>query len=291
MDRRTELGEFLRSRRARLQPDDVGLRPFAGARRVPGLRREELAQLAGVSVDYYVRLEQGRSRNVSATVLDAVARALRLSDDERSHLHNLAHPPAPGRPRRRRQQARPELVRLLAAMDGIPAYVIDCRTEVLAWNQLAAALTVDFATRPPDQRNWARLVFLDDEIANLFVDWESKARETVGYLQLSAGRHPDDPQLAQLVGDLSMGSEPFRRMWAAHDVRDKAHGSKGFRHPVVGELELAYQTLHLSDEPDQALVTYTATPGSPAEDALRLLASWTAAPETTPSTSSLHHES
>ncbi len=257
----------------------MGLPPAGSHRRVPGLRREELALLAGVSVDYYVRLEQGRSRGVSDAVLDAIARALRLSDDERRHLRNLVRPPeAPRTGRRRPSRARPELTRLLAAMDGVPAYVIGHRADILAWNRLGAALTVDFDRLAPEERNWARLVFLDDDAAALFVDWHSKARDTVGFLQLSAGRHPDDPALAALVGELSVRSEDFRRMWAAHDVKDKTHGLMGFRHAVVGELHLQYQTLHLADDPDQALITYTAEPGTSDEAALQLLASWTAQP-------------
>ncbi|GAA4090460.1 MULTISPECIES: helix-turn-helix transcriptional regulator [Actinomadura] len=275
MDKRAELTEFLRSRRARLQPEDVGLPPFGGRRRVPGLRREELAQLAGVSVDYYVRLEQGRTRNVSEEVLDAVAGALRLDDDERAYLRNLARPArsARRRPPARAERVRPGVRRLLEMAEGVPAYVFGRRCDVLAWNRLACALFTDFGALPPAERNWARLIFLNEEMQALFEDWTVKAKDTVAFLRLSAGEYPDDPELAALVGELSVRSEDFRRWWADHNVKDKSNGRKVVLHPLVGRIELDYETLRLPDNRDQMLTTYTVEAGSPSETALRLLGS------------------
>ncbi|MER7706012.1 helix-turn-helix transcriptional regulator [Kitasatospora sp. NPDC097605] len=279
MDQRTELSEFLRSRRARLRPADVGLPDYGGRRRVPGLRREELAQLAGVSTAYYVRLEQGHGENVSTAVLDAIARALRLDAAERDHLRRITQPArrSPGRSRSARpQRVRPELQQLLDAMDGVPAYVLGRRLDVIAWNRLGNALVGDVAALPPEQRNLAWLVFLDRASRELYLDWESKANDLVGMLRLDAGRDPDDPRLASLIGELSVKSEDFRRLWAAHDVRDKGHGVKELHHPVVGRLTLRYETFRLAGDPDQVLVAYHAAPGSPSAESLRLLASWSA---------------
>lgn len=277
MDKRAELTEFLRTRRAKLQPEDVGLRPFGGERRrVPGLRREELAQLAGVSVDYYVRLEQGRTHNVSEEVLDAVAQALRLDATEHAYLRTLAKPVrARRRPAPRPERVRPGMQRLLDMAEGVPAYIIGRRGDVLAWNRLAAALFTDFAALPPADRNWTRMIFLNEDVRALFQDWTVKGRETVAYLRLQAGNHPDDPQLAALVGELSVKSEEFRQWWADHNVKDKTNGRKVINHPLVGELVLDYESLRLPD-PDQVLITYTVEAGSPSESALRLLTSWRA---------------
>ncbi|WNF25409.1 helix-turn-helix transcriptional regulator [Streptomyces sp. C11-1] len=276
LDRRAELSEFLRTRRARLLPQDVGLPEFGRARRVPGLRREELAQLAGVSVAYYTRLEQGNGRNVSTEVLDAIARALRLTDAEHAHLTHLAKPGRHKKKRRpaRVQQVRPGLRHLLDAMDGVPAYVSGARSDILVWNPMAAAVFGDWGALPPAERNWARLVFLSPGYRDLFVDWGSKASDMVSYLRLYAGCHPDDPELSALVGELSVKSEEFRRLWATHNVKEKGHGVKVIRHPLAGELTLSYETLNLPDDEEQYLVTYHAEPGSESAQALRLLASW-----------------
>ncbi|MDV5147989.1 helix-turn-helix transcriptional regulator [Streptomyces sp. SBC-4] len=278
MDLSAELSEFLRSRRARLKPEDVGLPEFGRHRRVPGLRREELAQLAGVSVAYYTRLEQGNGRNVSMEVLDSIARALRLSDTERAHLTHLAKPTVKKRQRAaiaRPQRVRPGLVQLLDSMDGVPAVVVGRRLDILAWNRMARALMGDFATWEPDERNLARLVFLDPNARDLYIDWECKAVEIVSTLRLYAGCYPDDPLLLALVGELSVKSEEFRSLWAAHTVADKGHGTKRLRHPLVGELTLSYESLKVAgDDPDLVLVTYHAEPGSASADALRLLAQW-----------------
>jgi transcriptional regulator with XRE-family HTH domain len=275
LDRRAELSEFLRTRRARLKPEEVGLPSFGRHRRVPGLRREELAQLAGMSVAYYTRLEQGNGRNVSAEVLDAIARALRLSDAEHAHLLDLAKPKR--REKRaavRTQQVRVALLQLLESVDTVPAYVHGRRSDILAWNRMAAALFGDWDRLPASERNWARLVFLHPDHRDLFVDWERVASDMVSYLRMDAGRHPDDPRLSALVGELSVKSEEFRRLWATHDVKEKSYGVKRMLHPLVGELTLSFETFHLADDPDQSFVTYHAEPGSPSAEALRLLASW-----------------
>lgn len=277
LDQRAELGEFLRSRRARLRPEDVGLRDYGRRRRVPGLRREELAQLAGVSVAYYTRLEQGHGQNVSAEVLDAIARALRLDGTESAHLHHLASP----RTRRRRQAVRPQLVRpevrtLLDAMEGVPAYVVGRRQDVIAWNRLGAAVFGDFGALTAAERNMVRLMFLDPATVELYADWECQACWVVSNLRVYAGQHPEDEQLSALVGELSVKNEEFRRLWAAHTVADKTHGVKRLRHPLVGELALSFETLAFPDDPAQCLITFHAEPGSPSADALRMLASWSA---------------
>ncbi|MFJ3546866.1 helix-turn-helix domain-containing protein [Streptomyces rubiginosohelvolus] len=276
LDRRAELSEFLRTRRAKLQPQDVGLPDFGRHRRVPGLRREELAQLAGVSVAYYTRLEQGNGRNVSAEVLDAIARALRLTDAEHAHLTHLARPARHKKKRRpaRVQRVRTGLLYLLDNMDGIPAYVTGARSDILAWNAMAAAVFGDWGALPPGERNWARLVFLSPGYRDLFVNWDSKASDMVSYLRLYAGCHPDDPELSALVGELSVKSDEFRRLWATHNVKEKGHGVKLVRHPLAGDLTLSYETLNLPDDEEQHLVTYHAEPGSDSAQALRLLASW-----------------
>ncbi len=286
--RRAELSEFLRTRRARLRPEDVGLADYGRRRRVPGLRREELAQLAGVSVAYYTRLEQGNGRNVSAEVLDSIARALRLTDAEHAHLTHLAKPRThKKKPVARTQQVRVALRQLLDSIDGVPAYITGRRTDILAWNSMAAAVFGDWSQLPPQERNWARLVFLKPEYRDLYVEWERKATDLVSYLRMDAGCHPDDPRLSSLVGELSVKSEEFRRLWATHDVKEKSHGVKRLRHPLVGELTLHFETFRLNDGSEQALVTYHAEPGSPSAEALRLLASWGA--DATRAGSGTHH--
>ncbi|MEU5030306.1 helix-turn-helix transcriptional regulator [Streptomyces milbemycinicus] len=277
LDRRAELGEFLRSRRARLRPEELGLPGYGGRRRVPGLRREELAQLAGVSVDHYVRLEQGRTLHFSEAVLDAVARALRLDAVEREHLYRLARPwseadrtEAADLP----QRVRPGLRRLLDSMTDVPAYIVGRNTDVLAWNHLAAALITDFGALPPAERNLARLVFLDEGMRNLYADWPGKASDVAAYLRLDAARHPDDPGTTALLDELSAAGPEFREAWAEHRLKDKTHGRYVYRHPVVGELDLGFETLRLPDDPDQALIAHTVEEGSPSETALRLLTAW-----------------
>lgn len=248
---------------------------FGRHRRVPGLRREELAQLAGVSVAYYTRLEQGNGRNVSSEVLDAIARALRLTDAEHAHLTHLAKP----KQHKKKQGARPQQVRgalrqLLDTLDGVPAYITGRRSDVLVWNRMAAAVFGDWSELPAPERNWARMVFLKPEYHDLFVEWEQKAIDIVCLLRMDAGCHPDDPRLSALVGELSVKSEDFRRLWATHDVKEKTHGVKRLRHPLVGDLSLQYESFQLAGDSEQVLVTYHAEPGSDSAEAMRLLASW-----------------
>ncbi|WP_037077224.1 helix-turn-helix transcriptional regulator [Pseudonocardia spinosispora] len=286
MEHNAELKEFLRTRRARLSVDDVEVGGTGGVRRVPGLRREEVAQLAGVSVDYYSRLEQGRHLNVSDEVLDAVARALRLDDVERSYLFQVARS-GPRRARRRTparvQRVRPGVRRILETLDDVaPAFVFGRRMDVLATNRLARALMTDFEALPPRDRNMLRYTFLDESARDLYLDWEEVARDNVAVLRLDAGRHPDDPLLAELVGELAVRSPEFRRWWADHNVRERSHGTKRYHHPLVGDLTIDYEAVALPGDADQTLCIYTAEAGSASETALRLLASWTGAePQTT----------
>jgi len=274
MDRRSELSEFLRSRRARRQPEDLGLTPVDGRRRVPGLRREELAQAAALSVDYYVRLEQGRLRNPSEGVVDAVANALALDPTERRYLHNLARPPRNREPELS-NTVRPTLRALLDAAQ-VPAALYSRYGDVLAWNELAAALMIDFGALAPERRNMPWLVFTNAEVASRFVDWEAKARDLVSQLRMETSSTPDDERLATLVGELTMRCPDFVRLWADHRVREKTRGWHRYRHPIVGEFTLQYEAFRLPDAPDVSLVCQVAQPGSPDEEALRLLASWTA---------------
>ncbi|MEY9967669.1 transcriptional regulator with XRE-family HTH domain [Streptacidiphilus sp. MAP12-16] len=284
MDRSTEIREFLRTRRARITPEMAGLAPHPGARRVPGLRREEVAQLAGVSVDYYVQLERGRTHGVSETVLEAVALALQLDDTERAHLFDLAQPTA-ARARRKRplspQRVRPVLYRALDSL-SVPALVQGRRMDILAANRLGSALFTDFQARPHRERNFARFVFLDDAARTLYADWERAAGDCVATLRLYAGRHPDDPQLTELIGELSLNSDTFRRMWADHDVLAHTAGTKRLHHPIVGDLTLDYVVLAVEGDPDQTLVILTPEPASPSAEALGILASWTGTSATGP---------
>jgi transcriptional regulator with XRE-family HTH domain len=267
-----ELREFLRSRRARITPEEAGLSPQPGARRVPGLRREEVAHLAGVSVDYYVRLERGRSLHASDSVLDALARALMLNDTEREHLFVLARPSRVQRLPLPTQLVRSGVRRVLDSLTDTPALVLGRRRDVLASNRMARALFTDFDALPPRDRNMARYLFLDESVRDLYVDWEAAGRGTVAVLRMYAGRYPDDPQLAELIGDLSLRDKDFRRWWAEHDVVVHTYGVKRLRHPVVGELTLDYEALTVTDDPEQTLGLHTAAPGSPSEHGLRLLA-------------------
>ncbi|MFJ1768192.1 helix-turn-helix transcriptional regulator [Amycolatopsis sp. NPDC088138] len=275
--RSSELAEFLRAGRARVSPAELGLDQASARRRVPGLRREELAQLAGVSVDYYTRLEQGRSRSASAEVLDALATALRLDDAERQHLMDLARPePAQRKRRSRPQRVDPATLRLIETLDEVnsPAFVLGRRLDVLAHNRIAGSLITEFRALPAAERNQARFVFFDPFARELYEDWDTVAADTVAMLRLDAGRYPEDPQLSALIGDLSIHSGQFRRWWSDHQVHRRTTGSKGYHHPLVGDLTVQYQALHPAGDPDQILFVYTTEPGSPSETSMRLLATW-----------------
>ncbi|MFD3519466.1 helix-turn-helix transcriptional regulator [Streptomyces sp. NPDC058653] len=285
-DPRAEIGAFLRTRRARLRPEEVGLPVYGRYRRVPGLRREELAQLAGVSVAYLTRLEQGRGQNVSAEVLGALSRALRLTDAEHEHLTRLAKCHRTNRrttPPPHEERVRPALREMLMSLDGLPAYVTGWRSDLLAWNRTATALFGDWDRLPPRDRNWARLLFLRPGSRSLFKDWETQAATTVSTLRLHAGCRPDDPRLLSLVDELTAGSDDFRRFWSQHDIEENHHGTTRLHHPLVGELTLSFETLQLPDGSDQTLTIHHAQRPSPAWENLRLLTSWgTAAPTPIP---------
>ncbi len=278
-----ELGDFLRARRAALDPHRVGLPDDGRLRRVPGLRREELAQLAHVSIDYVVRLEQGRTRRVSRPVLDSLADALQLAPDERAYLFTVADvtQAAPAR-QPTGQQVDPQLRQLLDGMHDIPAMVLNRRMDVLAWNRGAAALLTDFAALPAPERNLIRLTFLDDAYRSLYADWPRAARECVAVLRMEAGRNPNDRALTALIGELTVRDEDFRTWWASHQVRGPRQLTKTYRHPVVGAVTLDVQQFRVDTQPDQQLVAYTAPPDSPSQESLRFLLQWSAHPTAQP---------
>ncbi|WP_257033732.1 helix-turn-helix transcriptional regulator [Streptomyces sp. Ag109_G2-15] len=268
-----ELSDFLRSRRARVTPEQVGLAARAG-RRVTGLRREEVALLAGVSADYYTRLERGRPINASDTVLGAIAQTLRLDAAERAHLFALARRTAAPRSSRPvpPQRVRPGLHRLVDSLHDTPAMIIGCRMDVLASNRLSRALYTDFDAKPHRERNVARYVFLDPAARSLFTNWPAAGRDTVSSLRLYAGSHPHDPLLTELISELSDRDPDFRAWWSDHDVTGHTHGSKDYHHPLVGDLTLEFESLPVPDTPDQSLILMTAEPGSASAQALQQLA-------------------
>jgi transcriptional regulator with XRE-family HTH domain len=269
-DTSNELGAFLKARRAELSPQPLGLRETGSARKVAGLRREEVAQLAAISVDYYTRLEQGRVQ-ASASVLTALTRALRLDDDQQKYLYEVAGK-TDARPRRRRgQQVRPAMLRLLDQLTGTPAFVLGRRLDILAWNAGAAALYTDFARLTPRHRNYIRLLFTDPAMRSLHRVWEHDARDAVAVLRMEAAKNPDDPDLAQLVGELSLQDDNFRIWWGRHEVSSASHGTKRYCHSLVGELDLDCDTWDSPDESGQRLVILTAAPSTPSFDKLRTL--------------------
>lgn len=277
VDNRTEIRDFLATRRAKLTPEQVGL-PAGGRRRVPGLRREEVAVIAGVSPDWYIRLEKGHISGVSDDVLDAVARALQLSDVEREHLFNLARAAKPTRtPRRRAKTQIPASVqRVLDSMTGTAAFVRNGRLDILASNQLGRALYSPVLDEPAHRGNIARFDFLDPRAADYYPDYDGALSIAVALLRTEAGRDPHDKDLTELVGELATRSEAFRTRWGAHDVRTHRGGVKTFNHPVVGYLELAYDSMELVAAHGLVLTAYTAEPATASADALTLLASWAA---------------
>jgi transcriptional regulator with XRE-family HTH domain len=278
VDNRSDIREFLATRRAKITPQQVGLPAGAGRRRVPGLRREEVAVLAGVSPEWYGRLEKGHIGGVSDAVLDAVAQALRLDEAEREHLYDLARAARPAKAMRRRAApaVRPSVVRILNAMTTAPALVRNGRLDILAINPLGRALYAPAFENSTSRANLARFNFLDPRSRDFYPEWDEAANTSVALLRTEAGRDPYNRELTDLVGELATLSEEFRSRWAAHNVRLHRTGVKHFRHPVVGLLDLSFDALELPGEPGLTLTAYTAAPASAAEDALALLASWSA---------------
>lgn len=272
MDRRAEVTEFLRTRRARITPDRAGI-IVGGRRRVPGLRREEVAMLTGVSVEYYARMERGNLDGVSVDVLDALARALKLDEAETDHLHDLARLAGP-RPRRRRsaeQTGKPALQRFLDAVTGAPIWVRDFRLDFVAANALGRALYAPMLDDPANRGNTARFTFLSPASRLFFPDWDENADDLVATLRSYRGQNPRDAGLAELIDELAAHSEAFRSRWARHDVRHHRGGVKRIHHPQAGDLELSYQAMALPANPDWFMFAFTADPGSPTDERLRLL--------------------
>lgn len=281
MDHRTEVREFLSTRRGRITPDMAGLPAFGGNRRVPGLRREEVALLAGVSVDYYTRLERGDLSGASDAVLEALSRALQLDEAESAHLFDLARTanasPVMRKPRKRANAIRPSIQRLLDAITDAPALVRNGYYDYVATNRMGRALYSPVLEAPDP--NAARFAFLNPTAQDFYVDWDKNTQELVAAMRGDAGRNPFDKRLTDLIGELSTRSERFRTLWAAHNVRYHRAGVKRLNHPVVGELELSYEAFELPADPGFMLATYTAEPGSASADALRMLGSWAATQE------------
>lgn len=284
MDNRAQIREFLASRRARITPGQAGLPAYGGTRRVAGLRREEVALLAGVSIDYYVRMERGNLAGASDAVLEGVARALQLDDAERAHLFDLARASErqPARLRRSREPGvTASMQQVLDAITDAPAWVRNARHDMLAANRLARALYAPLLADPRRPANNARFIYLDPASRDFFIDWDRAADDIAAMLRLEAGRNPYDKNLVELIGELSTRSEDFRARWAAHNVRFHRTGYKRLRHPAVGDLDLNFEAMELSSQPGLTLLVYTAPQGSPAADGLALLASWAATAEQT----------
>lgn len=279
MTNQDDVKEFLSSRRAKITPERAGLPAYGGNRRVPGLRREEVALIAGMSVDYYNRLERGNLQGASEAVLGSIARALQLDEAETSHLFDLAQASNTTPAKRRRSSphiVRPSVQRLLDAMTDAPAWVRNARHDFLAANRLGYALYSEMFTDPVRPANNARFVFLNERSKAFFPDWERAADDIVAMLRSEAGVNPYDRDLSDLIGELSTRSETFRTRWAAHNVRFHRTGVKRLHHPQVGDLELSYEAMELSSEPGLTFLAYTAEPNTPSADGLRLLATWAA---------------
>jgi transcriptional regulator with XRE-family HTH domain len=282
MDNRAAIREFLASRRARITPEQAGLPAYGGNRRVKGLRREEVAMLAGMSIDYYVRLERGNLAGASDTVLEGLARALQLDDAERAHLFDLARAaePTPARSRKSAPATVPASVQLvLDAVEDAPAWVRNARHDMLAANRMARALHAPLLADPRRPANTARFVYLDPASHDFFQDWERAADDIAAMLRSEAGRNPHDKLLIELIGELSTRSEDFRTRWAAHNVRFHRTGLKKFHHPVVGDLDLTFEAMEFPAHPGLTLLVYVAPAGTPTADSLKLLASWAATTE------------
>jgi transcriptional regulator with XRE-family HTH domain len=281
MDNHDDIGEFLISRRAKLTPDDVGLPDFGGRRRVPGLRREEVAMVAGISPEYYKRLERGTVNGVSEAVLDGISRALKLDEAEHAHLYDLVRAANAGaHPQRRLPTRKPQLSvsmrQTIDAMSTVPVFVQNGRLDAIATNRLGAALfspMFDGSTTPV---NAARFVFLNAQAQDFYRDWEANTRSIVALLRAEAGRAPYDRQLSDLIGELSTQSDLFRKLWGAHDVREHRTGIKSVHHPVVGDLDLTFQGLDLTSDRGLQMLVFSADPGSASDDGLQLLSNWAA---------------
>ncbi|MFC0675201.1 helix-turn-helix transcriptional regulator [Brachybacterium hainanense] len=285
MNQRDTTGDFLRTRRNRITPEQAGILP-GGRRRVPGLRREEVAMLAGVSVEYYARMERGDLRGVSSEVLDSLARTLRLDEAETDHLHALAEAAGPQPARRKKkteQPFRPSLQRFIDAI-AMPVWVRDCRMDFVAGNPMGRVLYAPLLEDPASHGNTARFVFFSPASRVFFPDWEESAANIVASLRTYAGQNPRDKRLTDLIGELVCRSDDFRVRWAAHDVRHHRTGVKRIHHPEVGDLELVYEAMDFPAEPEWFMFGYTAEPGSPSEDRLKLLGSLAASPQ------NIHHE-
>lgn len=280
MDNRAEVREFLSTRRGRITPEQAGIELYGGRRRVPGLRRDEVARLAGVSVDYYTRLERGNLAGVSDSVLDAIARALEFDQAEHEHLYNLARAANSSNTKRAANtpasDVKPVMQHVLDAITGAPAFIGNNRMDIVAANNLGFALYSDMYRGVARPANHSRFIFLDPRAHNFYPDWNRAANVNVAILRREAGRNPYDRGIAELVGELSMRSDDFRARWGSHNVRRHYSGAKSFHHPVVGMLELNYQVMELEENPGHTLTIYPAVPGSPSEEALKLLASWAA---------------
>ncbi len=270
-----ELGGFLKARRSELSPDQVGLPDMKTVRRVPGLRREEVAMLAAISTDYYTQMEQGRLQ-ASAPVLEDVARVLRLNDSQRAYLFELAGKPLTWRRTEPVRTVNPQLRRMLDQLTQTPALVLGRYMDILAWNRMAAALIMDFGQLPKERRNYVRLVFTHPALRKLYADWEDVGKLCVAFLHMDLAKDPGDPYLAELVSEISSADNDFRVWWEERHVALKGQGIKRFHHPVVGDLTLDWDTLTSATTPDQQIIVLNAGPGSPSGEAMRQLAAWAA---------------
>jgi transcriptional regulator with XRE-family HTH domain len=281
MDTAQDIRESLTSRRAKISAAAAGLPVYGNNRRVKGLRREEVAMLAGISVKYYTRLERGNANGVSEDVLESVVRALQLDEAERAHLFDLVRAVSTSRPPRRRpsqERVRSTVQQILDSMSGTAAYVRNGRLDILGANRLGHALYADVFNDVAQPPNMARFFFLNQRAAEFFVDWDTVSHDAVAILRAEAGRDPHDRRLSDLIGELATRSDEFRVRWAAHNVKFHRTGVKRFHHPIVGDLTLAYEALDLPADSGQRMLVYTAEPGSPSHDAMQLLASWASTP-------------
>jgi transcriptional regulator with XRE-family HTH domain len=281
MDSSSEIREFLMSRRARLTPEQAGLPHFGGRRRVDGLRREEVALIAGISVEYYTRLERGNATGVSESVLDGISRALQLDDAEHAHLHDLvraatASPRTVRRGTTKAAQVTAGVRQMIDAMKDVAVLIQNGRGDIVASNSLGEAVYSQMFDQPQRQPNFGRFVFLDPRSQEFYLNWDDSARQTVALLRSEAGRAPNDRALSNLVGELSTRSDMFRSLWAAHNVREHRTGVKDVHHPIVGDITLSFEGLQLTSARGLLMLPYTAEPGSASHDKLQLLANWTA---------------